>query len=107
MERIVAKMKKNLYKYKEKMGNVLTVDIGLPADEPINPENIAIGLAATGPIDWNIVALPYDHVISQYIKYFDINKKLKILSRIPKYIKMEMMENETTLSFYQLYHLDN
>jgi hypothetical protein len=52
------------------MGNVssntITVEIGLPADEPINPENIAIGLAATGPIDWNIVALPYDHVISQY-----------------------------------------
>ena len=46
--------------------------------------------------------------IGYFIDEFPLKSTLlKILSRIPKYIKMEMMENETTLSFYQLYHLDN
>lgn len=94
------------------MGNVPSnnngIIIGSHAAGAMHPENVVIGSHA-GPIlsgnDNVIIGYPCDPVMSEYKKWVDINKKLKILSRIPKYIKMDLMEKETSLSFYQLYHL--
>lgn len=98
------------------MGNVPSIQnrenvvIGLSAAVAMHPDNICIGSHA-GPIlsenDNVIIGYPCDPVMSEYKKCININKKLKIMCNIPQYIKMELMENQTTLSFYQLYNSVN
>lgn len=98
------------------MGNVPSIPnrenvvVGLSAAGAMHPENICIGSHASCVVFKNddvAIGYPCDPVISEYKKCININKKLKIMCNIPQYIKMELIENQTTLSFYQLYNLVN
>ena len=77
------------------------------------------GLSNNACINWQDVCdnfhLPWDFdtMSTQYFSgclrnhnYISkLNKNLQILCDLPKYIQMEIMEDKTTFSFYQLYHL--
>jgi hypothetical protein len=51
--------------------------------------------------------LPYKTCFEerQYGHIYRLNYRLDVLAKIPKYIKMEILEPTTTFTFYQLYHL--
>ena len=56
--------------------------------------------------DWNYISETrnFNKPEKEYKYLTNLNKKLEILGKIPTYIKMEMMEDKTVLSYYNLFH---
>jgi hypothetical protein len=55
---------------------------------------------------WNYISETrnFNKPEKEYKYLTNLNKKLEILGKIPTYIKMEMMEDKTVLSYYNLFH---
>lgn len=58
------------------------------------------------PWDWDgLITQNFDDPQKEYDYVAVLNVKLKILHNMPKYVKMEMIEDKTLLSYYQIYHI--
>lgn len=55
--------------------------------------------------DWKYISdINFNKPEKEYKYLTSLNKKLGILGKIPTYIKMEMIEDKTILSYYKLFH---
>jgi hypothetical protein len=57
------------------------------------------------PWDWSQIGCNHFNNSKEYKYVTKLNYKLMVLANMPKYIKMELIEDKTFFTFYQLYHL--